>query len=401
MGDDSLLEGILQVRPTSNDPDTVRAEAWRGRVAAALFIAWRNLTGERRRWGISAAALGIAACLVFFLEGVSAWITDSSTAYVDHSGARLFVAERGIDDLLFAQSSISRTLLPRIQAIPGVASVASVVTVNGLLPISGNHLPIYVVGFEAGGRGGPWNLDSGSASVSSGQAVIDRGLATIAGLRVGNALQLFSHRLTIAGISNGTDAAGDFLIFVSLPLAQSIAGQGDAVSYALLQLRPGAAASAVSSAVNAIPGVHALETADLAANDRAAIVDSFDRPLQIIVLVALVVGVLIAAIVLYTATVEHSRDYAVLKAIGAGPGVMYGSAVAQCVVLSICGLLLGLAVAAALSFVFFTWYPLLQSELTPGLIGAVSLVVLAANLCAVLLPIRHLRRVDPQEVFKA
>src|SRR3982074_2715012 len=75
-----------------------------GRVAATLHIAWRNLTGERRRWLISMVALGIASMLVIFLEGTSRWVTSSSTAYLDHSGSHLVVAQTGVDDLLFAPS---------------------------------------------------------------------------------------------------------------------------------------------------------------------------------------------------------------------------------------------------------------------------------------------------------
>jgi len=386
---------------SSGGGPAARDETWRGRAATALFVAWRNLTSERRRWGISAAALGIAACLVFFLEGVSAWITNSSTAYVDHSGATLIVAEKGIDDLLFAQSSFSPATLQSVRAIPGVASASAVVTVNGLLPINGSHLPVYIVGSDAGETGGPWRVSSGSPDVVRDRIVIDRGLATIAGVRVGDPMTLFAHRLVVSGISDGTDAAGDFFVFVSLPVAQAIAGQGDAVSYGLVRTAAAADVQGVARAVDAIGGVHALRASELAANDRAAIVDSFDQPLQIIVLVALVVGVLIAAIVLYTATVEHTRDFAVMKAIGSSSGVMYGSAIAQCVVLSLCGLVLGLAVAVGLGAIFGTWYPVLQSELSPVLVVVVAAVILVANLCAALLPVRQLRRVDPQEVFKA
>src|SRR5579884_454002 len=92
-------------------------ERWISLAAASVHIAWRNLTGERRRWIISAAGLGVASCLVLFLEGVSAWITDSATAYVDNSGATLFVAERGIDDLLFAQSSFPAQALTSVRGV--------------------------------------------------------------------------------------------------------------------------------------------------------------------------------------------------------------------------------------------------------------------------------------------
>jgi len=75
-------------------------------------------------------------------------------------------------------------------------------------------------------------------------------------------------------------------------------------------------------------------------------------PCKIIALVGLVAGVLIAGIVLYTATVEHSRDYAVLKAVGAGAGVVYGSALLQSVVPSLFGVILGWGLAAALAGAF-------------------------------------------------
>jgi putative ABC transport system permease protein len=117
--------------------------------------------------------------------------------------------------------------------------------------------------------------------------------------------------------------------------------------------------------------------------------------------VGLVAGVLIAGIVLYTATVEHSRDYAVLKAVGAGGGVVYGSAVLQSVVLSIFGVLLGWGMAALLTLALDRWDPVVESQLDLDLVFEVSAVILTVNVLAALLPVRHVSRIDPQEVFKA
>lgn len=111
--------------------------------------------------------------------------------------------------------------------------------------------------------------------------------------------------------------------------------------------------------------------------------------------------VLIAGIVLYTATVEHSRDYAVLKAVGAGAGVVYGSALLQSVVLSFFGVILGWGLAAALAGAFDAWDPVVESQLDLDLVIEVSAAILAANVLAALLPVRHVSRIDPQEVFKA
>jgi hypothetical protein len=102
-----------------------------GRLATALFIAWRNLTRERRRWLLSASALAVAAMMVLFLQGISRWLAVSSTAYLDHSGAQLIVSEKGIEYLLFAQSAFPAAALTEVSHVPGVLAVNPVVAVKG------------------------------------------------------------------------------------------------------------------------------------------------------------------------------------------------------------------------------------------------------------------------------
>lgn len=371
-----------------------------GRGTAALHIAWRNLTGERRRWAVSTVALGIAAMLVFFLEGASRWVTSSSTAYVDHTGSQLIVAQNGIDDVLFAQSAFPEATMAQVSRLPGVASVDSIVGVNGVVSVRGTHLPVYLVGFSPGRHGGPWKLDGGTDQPHGSEVVLDRGFARVAGVHVGQSLSLFGRQLRVVGTSAETDAAGDFFLFVPLDVAESIAGAGT-VSYGLVQLERGASARRVASLIDQLPGVHAVARQQVAANDRAMITTSFAQPVQIIALVGLVAGVLIAGIVLYTATVEHSRDYAVLKAVGAGAGVVYGSALLQSVVLSFFGVILGWGLAAALAGAFDAWDPVVESRLDLDLVTEVSAAILAANVLAALLPVRHVSQIDPQEVFKA
>jgi putative ABC transport system permease protein len=373
---------------------------WAGLSGAALHIAWRNLAGEPRRWAVSALALALAAMLVLFLEGTSRWVTSSSTAYVDHTGSQLVVAQRGIDDLLFAQSAFPEAAIERIRVLPGVAAVDPIVGVNGVVSVRGAHLPVYLVGFDPGRAGGPWVLDSGSAQLRGQEVVVDRGFARAANLHLGDSVTLFGRSLRVAGTSAGTDASGDFFLFAPLPVAESIAGQG-VVSYGLVRLQSAASAQRVKAEIDRLPGVHALVRERLAANDRAMIGTSFGVPLQIIAVVGLVAGLLIAGIVLYTATVEHSRDYAVLKAVGAGGAVVYGSALAQTVVLSVVGALVGWVLARAPAGAFDTWDPVVESQLDLDLVLKVSGVILLTDLLAALLPIRGVSRIDPQEVFKA
>ena len=371
-----------------------------GRLTTALFIAWRHLTRERRRWLMSACALGIAAMIVLFLEGISRWLVESSTAYLDHSGAQLVVSEKGIEDLLFAQSALPPDALSRLRQIPGVRTVDPVVAVNGIVGVGSTHLPVYLVGFQAGLGGGPWHIVSGSGAPAGAEVVVDRGFASIAGISVGSSVNLFGHRLRVAGISAETNAAGDFFLFTPIDLAQLVEGS-QTISYGLVYIDGATRAADAVAAIDRIPGLEALPRSTVAGNDRATITSSFGQPVEILVVVALVAGVLIAGIVLYTATVEHTRDYAVLKALGAGRLILYGSALLQSLVLSVCGVLLGWGLAVALAAALDTWYPVIASTLDLDLVAELAGIIVAVNLLASLLPVRYVRRIDPQEVFKA
>jgi putative ABC transport system permease protein len=371
-----------------------------GRLATALFIAWRNLTRERRRWLLSASALAVAAMMVLFLQGISRWLAISATAYLDHSGAQLVVSEKGIEDLLFAQSAFPPAALAEVSRVAGVRAVDPVVAVNGIVGVGHTHLPVYLVGFQPNTGGGPWDLVAGSATPHGDEVVVDRGFAGLANVAVGDSITLFGHGLRVVGISDGTNAAGDFFLFAPLDLAQRVAGT-QTISYALVHLDPGVGPSDVMASINRIPGLEALPRSTVASNDAATITSSFGQPVEILAVVALLAGVLIAGIVLYTATVEHTRDYAVLKALGAGRLVLYGSALLQSLVLSVCGVLLGWGLAAGVAAALNAWYPVIASDLDLGLVAQFAGIIIVVNLLASLLPVRHVRRIDPQEVFKA
>jgi putative ABC transport system permease protein len=114
-----------------------------------------------------------------------------------------------------------------------------------------------------------------------------------------------------------------------------------------------------------------------------------------------VIGLLIAAIVLYTATIEHARDYAVIKALGGRMRFLVATAIVEALLLSVCGFGVGWILATGLGVVFDHWRPVLQAQLPVRLVMDTFVLFVMVNLVATVPPILHLRRVDPQEVFKA
>jgi putative ABC transport system permease protein len=375
-------------------------EHWTAPLGTGLGLAWRNLTADPRRWVMSSAAMGIASLLVLFMQGVSRWVDTSTTAYLDHVRADVVVTQAGVDDLLFSQAVIPDGTLPQLVGVPRVVGASQILTINGVLSRGGTPLPVFIVGYPPNLPGGPWAIAGGRSPISTDEVVLDRSLATNNNISVGDAVSILGHSLRVVGLSSDTNAAGIFFVFVPLETAQSMAG-AKIVSFSLLRLTHGASVTATSQEIDRLAGVHSLSPSKLAKNDLKMINAGFSQPLNVVIAVCLVVGVLIAGIVLYTATVEHARDFAVLKAIGARFRVLAMVALGQALVLTVCGFLLGWAMAGLLVLAFRTWLPVIDSQIDPDIAGKMFALILAVNLLAVVQPLRFLRRVDPQEVFKA
>lgn len=370
------------------------------RLGATLSLALRNLTSERRRWAVSSVALGVASMLVLFIQGTVRWIDDSATAYLEHTPADLVVTQRGVDDLLLSQATVVPPVVDAVRAVPGVAQVTPILAFNGVLSGRATPLPLFLVGYTPGEPGGAWHLASGRAPQAVDEVALDRALAFTNNVAVGDTVRVLGRPLHVVGITADTNAAGVFFAFAPTQTAQAIAAT-PIYSDLLVRLRPGASRATVAAGIDQISGVHALDVARMAANDRGMIDAGFAQPIEVFVYVCLAVGLLIAAIVLYTATVEHARDFAVLKAVGARSRVLAGVATVQSLALSVTGFALGWLLALLVTAAFRTWYPVIDADFGVDLVAKVFLMVVAVNLLALVLPLRFLQRVDPQEVFKA
>jgi len=372
------------------------------RLGATVDLAIRNLTAERRRWGVSSIALGIAAMLVLFIQGTVRWIDDSATAYLLHTPAQLVATQSGVDDLLFSQATVAPPLAAAVRALPGVQGVTPIMAFNGVLSGRATPLPLFLVGYQPGGAGGPWHLAEGRAPQQAGEVALDRSLAFTNGIHLGDTALVLRRRLHVVGISADTNAAGIFFGFVTMQTAQAIAGT-PVYSDLLVSLKPGADSARVAAIIDHISpsAMHALSVSRMADNDRGMVDAGFAQPIEIFLFICLAVGLLIAAIVLYNATVEHARDFAVLKAVGARARVLTGVATIQSLALSVCGFAIGWVLAIAVTEAFRTFRPVLDAELGMDIVGEMFGAVVLVNLLALVLPMRFLRRVDPQEVFKA
>ena len=116
---------------------------------------------------------------------------------------------------------------------------------------------------------------------------------------------------------------------------------------------------------------------------------------------AFVVGLAVIALTIYTSTVERTRDYGVLKAVGASPWQLFAVVVRQSLIVALAGYVLGSALGlvsgkliqdAVPQFgLVFHWQDFLL----------VLAAVLVMSAVATLVPVRRVASIDPAMVFRA
>jgi len=140
---------------------------------------------------------------------------------------------------------------------------------------------------------------------------------------------------------------------------------------------------------------------EFAASTRDRIISNILPILFVVLGLAFIVGVAVAGLTIYTATIEKAREYGILKAVGFRNRYLYRLVFEQSAVTGLLGFLVGLGLTLIIGpfasdlvpqFVLFTrWQDVL-------IVAAATVLM---SLIAAYIPVRRLAAIDPVSVFKA
>lgn len=204
------------------------------------------------------------------------------------------------------------------------------------------------------------------------------------------------------GILEEGGGLADNLIFVPLKPLQEVLGTQNYTAL-LVALNPGQKAEEVARALEAsLPGLKAQTTGD--------VMRFAERALRIsdlvrfgISLVALAVGGLLVANTVMMSVYERTREFGVMRALGAKRGFIFRLVVLEALLLSslggLLGLLLGSAVSQAINLYTLEQVGLALSAVTFRLSLFALLVALGLGLSAGILPAYHASRIPVVEAL--
>ena len=366
-----------------------------------LLLAFRNLFQSRARLLMSTGGVALALTLSLALDGVVAGVESRISAYIDQSGADVWVAQAGVRNLHMASSNLPAEVVDRIAALPGVASATPIGYVANIISVGGQKQSSYVFGLPDEPAAGAPREVSGSALPGRGEVVVSRVAAGQAGQGLGGTVTILGREFRISGLAGGAVSSLTGLAFITLADFQSLQREPGVISYVLVRARPGQPAARLAAEIERdVSGVSALPTAEFSRQERRIVKDMAADIVNILDLVGFLVALSVMALTVYTATLARRSEYGVLKAVGASNPDLYRVVAAQALISVVLGLVVGLAITLVLSVVVPLAEPRLAVEVTWDSVVKVGVFAVVIGVLSGLLPARQIAGLDPVAVFR-
>ena len=367
-----------------------------------IRLAWRNLTQNPARLLISLGGVSVALVLMLTLDAIFTGMEQRVTAFIDRSGADIFVSQQDVRNMHMASSSLARGQQARVKSVAGVESVTPILYVTNPILAGKDRSLAYIIGVPSDAKaGGPWEIESGREDPGAGGVVLDVGVAAKAGIGLGGEVEILGDTFEVVGLSHGTASMAGSVAFISLDDFADLRQDSDTVSFLLVETAPGEAPEQVAAGIEArVRDVTAMTRQEFARQERKVVRDMSTDILAIMNIVGFLIGLAVMALTVYTGTLSRRAEYGVLKALGARNGKLAATVVWQAVI----SVSLGFLIALILTSLLTVAAPLASASLrlVIGLPSVAKVVVTSLVIAGVasLLPIWQMARLDPATVFR-
>lgn len=380
------------------------------------FVALRMLMGDRLKYiglvvGLAFAALLVtqqASIFTGYVLRMSAWIRDTG-------GGDLWIMDPQSDHTDDSKRIVD-TALQRVRSIDGVEWAVPMFKghLTARLP-DGRVQQVRVVGLDdATLVGGPPEMVEGSLgdlrrdrAIIVNQADIGKKLRLSRGgedrpLRIDDRMDINDHDVVVTGVyRKSAEFFWEPVLYTTYTRALTIAPvQRKQLQFVIAKVRPGADIGAVAEQIRQTTGLAAYTSDQFARVTMWYIMIQTGILVNFGITIALgfVIGVLVAALLLYTFMLEHSRHFAALKAMGVTNGTIVRMVALQVATVGALGFGIGVGAAAVSGNILARGDLAFRMVWQTPLLGGAAILVCCLG--AGLLSLGRVLRLEPAIVFK-
>jgi putative ABC transport system permease protein len=348
-----------------------------------LAITLADLRFRMRQFLIAVVGAGVVFGLAILLTGmVNGFYTeiDRTVASVE---ADAWVLQEGTSGPFTSVRGMSQDMVRKVARRPGVTSASGLaISLQNVDRGQEGLRRIMMIGARPGGHG-TIDPDEGDPVRRSSEAVADRRL----GMEIGDTFALGGRNFTIVGLVDGlTMLGGTPDVWMTLRAAQDVLFQGQKLITAI----------AVSGTPESLPrgmvtqSNREVEDDSLGPMEDAVISVGNTRWLM------WGVAVIIVAALVYVSALQRTRDFAVMKAVGASSRVLFFGLAVQAVVVTLAAAVF----AACTSWVFLPAYTV-PVEVPLSAYLWLPVVAVVVGVLSSLVAVQRAVKVDPALAFGA
>ena len=328
-----------------------------------MNLAIRDVKYRFGRFLLTAFGLGLLLATVMAMGGIYRGMVEDALSIVRAPGADLWVVQKDTNGPFAETSRIPDDLYRAVRAVPGVREASPIAFQSVQLDYGSKSVRVQMIGYRPGNLGAPPAVAAGRPlQASRYEMVLDRK----AGIPIGARLPLGRLTFTVVGLTEGiVSSSGDSTAYVSLRDAQELQflkaneavrnerarlqadlranpalGSLSAASLApilqntnlanaiLVRLDPWAEPNAVAKRIERWNHYRAMTTAEQEDVLAKNVIERARQQIMLFRIILLSVSTVIIALIIYTMTMEKTRDIATLKIIGA-PNLKIGSLILQ------------------------------------------------------------------------
>ena len=371
-----------------------------------MNLAYRDIKHNLGRFLLTCFGLSLLLGVVLSMIGIYRGLVDDALTLVRSPNADIWVVESGTLGPFAEASRIPGNTREDIARIAGVTAAGAMNFQSVEAQHKGQKLRLYVVGYELGRPGGPYNIVEGR-NIGRGryEAVADKGL----GVEIGNVIQLGRSAFTVVGLTEGMVASGgDPLLYMTLRDSQQLQfelspsavrkerarggtpGSADTVNAVVAKVSLNIAPETVVQAIKRWKHLAAMTQLEQEALLTKSVVDRARKQIGLFTAILLVVSAVIIALIIYTMTMDKIREIATLKLIGAPDRTIIGMVIQQAVAMGVIGFGFGAFLIVNIKD-YFPRRVLLQLEDGLALAGVILIVCLLSSALGVRLALK----IDP------
>jgi putative ABC transport system permease protein len=371
------------------------------------ILAFKNLIHDRIRLFITLTGITFSVALILIQVGMFFGMTSNSSTVIEHSEGDIWIMARNSQNFDMVNPS-PESLVTAARSVPGVEWAENLIQQFAFVRLqTGGTEQIEIIGFHLNGKvGRPWNIQEGNLNdLRGGDAIfVDRtSFKRLGELRIGDYREIVRTKVRISGITKGINSfTTSPYIFTSYESAQRMVPQQLAgkTKYVVVKVANGASLSNVLDELKKrFRNYQVLTTDQWVKKTRSywtwqtGIGAGFFGN----ALMGFIVGLVIVSQTIYSATVEHIREYGTLKAIGAKNSHVYSVILQQAGMSAFAGFFF----AAVIQRVVLLIKPItIQIAAPPALYLITFFLTLLMCALAALVSVRRVANIDPVEVFK-